>query len=101
MTSLDILVPYWGDPRLMRETVESVLAQDCDRWFLTVLDDCYSDPAIGDWMKTLNHPRVKYLRNEKNLGIVGNYQKMLTMATRELVMWLGCDDVLLPNYGLQ
>lgn len=98
MTSLDILVPYWGDPRLMRETVESVLAQDCDRWFLTVLDDCYSDPAIGDWMKTLNHPRVKYLRNEKNLGIVGNYQKMLTMATRELVMWLGCDDVLLPNY---
>lgn len=98
MTSLDILVPYWGDPRLMRETVESVLAQDCDRWFLTVLDDAYADPSIGEWMRTLNHPRVKYLRNEKNLGIVGNYQKLLGMATGELVMWLGCDDVLLPNY---
>jgi GT2 family glycosyltransferase len=98
LTSLDILVPYWGDPRLMRETVESVLAQDTDRWVLTVLDDAYADPAIGEWMKTLDHPRVRYLRNDKNLGIVGNYRKLLSMATQDLVMLLGCDDVLLPNY---
>lgn len=98
MALIDICVPYWGDPRLMRETVESILAQDSDQWVLTVLDDAYHDTSIGEWMMTLNHPRVKYLRNEKNLGIVGNYQKLLTMTKHELVMLLGCDDVLLPNY---
>lgn len=98
MALIDICVPYWGDPRLMRETVESVLAQDSDQWTLTVLDDAYSDTSIGEWMATLNHPRVRYLRNENNLGIVGNYQKMLTMVTQDLVMLLGCDDALLPNY---
>jgi GT2 family glycosyltransferase len=98
LASIDICIPYWGEPALMRETVESVLAQDSDRWFLTVLDDAYRDPAIGEWMATLNHPRVRYMRNDTNLGIVGNYRKLLGMATRELVMLLGCDDVLHPNY---
>ena len=97
-TSIDLCIPYWGDPAQMRECVESVLLQDDDRWHLTVLDDAYHDPAIGDWMRSLNHPRVTYLRNEKNLGIVGNYRKLLTLATRKLVVLLGCDDVLLPNY---
>ena len=35
--ALDILVPYWGDPDLMRETVDSVLAQDGNDWRLTVV----------------------------------------------------------------
>jgi glycosyltransferase involved in cell wall biosynthesis len=95
---IDICIPYWGDPGLMRKTVESVLAQDSDRWTLTVLDDAYSDRSVGEWMATLNHPRVRYFRNEKNLGIVGNYQKLLTMISHEMVMLLGCDDELMPNY---
>lgn len=95
---LDIFVPYWGDPALLRETVNSVLAQDCDDWFLTVLDDAYPDASVAQWFAQLNHPRVTYIRNEKNAGIVGNYRKCLASATHELVMLLGCDDVLLPNY---
>ena len=82
----------------MRKTVESVLAQDSEQWILTVLDDAYSDQTIGEWMSTLDHPRVRYLRNDKNLGIVGNYEKLLTMTTQKLVMLLGCDDELMPNY---
>lgn len=95
---IDICIPYWGDAGLMQKTVESVLVQDSDQWTLTVLDDAYADTSIGEWLSAMNHPRVRYFRNEKNLGIVGNYQKLLTMTTHELVMLLGCDDELLPNY---
>ena len=98
LASIDICVPYWGDPRLMRETVESVFAQDCDQWFLTIVDDAYPDLTVSKWIAELNDPRVRYLRNEKNLGIVGNYRNCLANVERELVMFLGCDDVLLPNY---
>ena len=40
---LDIFVPFWGDPAMLRETVESVLAQSNDQWLLTVVDDAYPD----------------------------------------------------------
>lgn len=96
--SIDIFVPFWGDPALLRETVESVLKQDSDEWFLTVLDDAYPDPTVAEWFAALKHPKIQYLRNEKNVGIVGNYRKCLASATRDLVVLLGCDDVLLPNY---
>lgn len=95
---LDIFVPYWGDPALLRETVHSVLQQDCDDWRLTVLDDAYPDSWAGPWLDGLADPRVRYVRNQTNLGIVNNYRKCLQEASSDLVLLLGCDDALHPNY---
>jgi glycosyltransferase involved in cell wall biosynthesis len=96
--ALDILVPYWGDPDLMRETVESVLAQERDDWRLLVVDDAYPDPRIFEWLTRLDDPRVTVVRHEVNVGITANYRECLARATQEHVVFLGCDDVLLPSY---
>lgn len=96
--ALDILVPYWGDPDLMRETVESVLAQDRDDWRLLVVDDAYPDPQIAQWLTDLGDPRVTVVRHRANVGITANYRECLARATAEHVVFLGCDDVLLPEY---
>ena len=95
---LDILVPYWGDPGLMRLTVESVLAQTSDDWRLTVVDDAYPDPQISDWLAAMDDPRIRSVRHEVNLGITDNYRHCLSLATQDLVVFLGCDDLLLPRY---
>jgi len=96
--ALDILVPYWGDPDLMRETVESVFAQERDDWRLLVVDDAYPDPQISEWLGVLDDPRVTVVRHETNFGITANYRECLARATQEHVVFLGCDDVLLPDY---
>ena len=96
--ALDILVPYWGDPDLMRETVESVVAQDRDDWRLLVVDDAYPDPQITEWLTGVDDPRVTVVRHPANLGITANYRECLARATQEHVVFLGCDDVLLPSY---
>jgi len=96
--ALDILVPYWGDPDLMRETVESVFAQDRNDWRLLVVDDAYPDPQISEWLGALDDPRVTVVRHETNIGITENYRECLARATQEHVVFLGCDDVLLPDY---
>ena len=96
--ALDILVPYWGDPDLMRETVESVFAQERDDWRLLVVDDAYPDPQITEWLSALDDPRVTVVRHAANLGITANYRECLARATQEHVVFLGCDDVLLPDY---
>ena len=43
---LDIMLPFWGEPRYLYETVEAVLRQTDERWRLTVVDDCYPDPKV-------------------------------------------------------
>ncbi|RYV51382.1 glycosyltransferase family 2 protein [Pengzhenrongella frigida] len=95
---LDILLPFWGDPALLRETVASVLAQRNDDWVLTVVDDAYPDESVADWFRDLGDPRVTYVRKPVNEGITANYRTCVGLATQEVVVILGCDDVLLPNY---
>lgn len=95
---LDIFIPYWGDPGYMKETVNSVLLQTSDDWLLTVVDDAYPNQEIHDFIAGLHDPRIKYIRKEVNGGITENYRSCVSLATEEVMVILGCDDVLLPNY---
>ncbi len=95
---LDILLPYWGEPALLRETVASVLAQRNGDWLLTVVDDAYPDESVAAWFAALEDPRVTYVRKPVNEGITANYRSCLARATQDLVVLLGCDDLLDPNY---
>jgi len=95
---LEIFVPFWGDPRMLQETVRSVQLQTSADWTLTVVDDAYPDPSVAAFFEGLDDPRITYLRNETNVGITDNYRRCLHLGTGELVVLLGCDDVLLPHY---
>lgn len=95
---LDILLPYWGDPALLREAVHSVLAQTDPHWRLVVVDDHYPDESVGSWVEELADPRVTYVRNETNLGITDNYRRCLDLASAEWIVFFGCDDLMLPDY---
>jgi glycosyltransferase involved in cell wall biosynthesis len=97
VTTVDILMPYFGDVALMRAAVHSVRAQDDARWRLTVVDDGRAD-GVPEWFAGIADPRVRYLRNEHNLGVTGNFNRCLDLVEHELVVLMGCDDLLLPNY---
>ena len=94
----EIFIPFWGEPALLFEAVESVRAQTDPDWRLTVVDDCYPDDSIAAWFDALADDRVTYLRNETNLGITDNYRRCLELATGEWLVFLGCDDLLRPAY---
>ncbi len=95
---LDIMLPYWGSPDYLFETVESVLHQDSDAWRLVVVDDRYPDERVPEYFAKVDDPRVTYVRNEVNLGITANYERCLELVESEYMMFLGCDDVMHPNY---
>lgn len=94
----EIFIPFWGDPRLLYLTVESVRAQVDRDWRLIVIDDCYPDESVAAWFATLDDDRVEYVRNDVNLGITENYREAIRRATGEHITILGCDDLLHPNY---
>jgi len=83
---------------MLRETVESVRAQSSGDWLLTVVDDAYPDDSVPAYFEAIDDPRIRYVRNETNKGITENYRTCVRLATEDVLVILGCDDVLLPNY---
>jgi glycosyltransferase involved in cell wall biosynthesis len=98
---LHLLVPYWGDPRLLDQTMASVLAQSDPRWRVTVIDDAYPDLAAQRTWDDHPDDRITFLRNEVNLGVAGNFEKARRLAEGQLVAFLGSDDLLHPSYVAQ
>ncbi len=94
---IDIFIPFWGDPQFLYAAVSSVRAQTSDNWRLTVVDDCYPEDVSG-YFGNLNDTRITYLRNPENLGIIRNFAKCQSLAEGEYTVFMGCDDLLLPNY---
>ncbi len=96
--TVDVLFPFYGDVELMKLAVLSVLRQSHADFRLIVVDDGYPDDSIPGWFASLNDDRVTYERNETNLGANGNYRKCLTKVTNDLVVVMGADDMMEPNY---
>ncbi len=96
--ALDIFIPYWGDAGYMKQAVDSVLAQNSGDWFLTVVDDAYPDDEVRRYVEGLEDARIKYIRKEVNEGITENFRSCVSLATQDVVVVMGCDDELLPNF---
>ena len=95
--TFDIMLPYYGDVSLMQAAVRSVMAQSDPDWRLTVVDDG-QEPGVPEWFAELGDDRVRYERNEQNLGVTRNYRKCIGLAEVEYLIMMGTDDIMLPNY---
>lgn len=94
------MLPHYGRLDLVQDTVRSVLAQDDPHWRLTVVDDSgeLPDQGLAAWCESLGEPRVRYLRNDRNLGINRNFQRCVDLVEHELAVVIGMDDLMLPDY---
>lgn len=101
MTLVHFVMPYWGDPAMLDQAVDSVLAQSDPDWCLTIVDDAYPDRRPGERYAAHPDERVEYVRNAQNLGVAGNFEECRLRARGELVVFLGSDDLLLPRYVAQ
>ncbi|MFH8972640.1 glycosyltransferase family 2 protein [Streptomyces sp. NPDC017890] len=97
MQTLDIMLPHYGDTGLMQAAVNSVLDQTDKDWRLTVVDDG-SEEGVPEWFASLGDSRVRYLRNEQNLGITRNFRKCVELVESTHFTMLGSDDLLMPTY---
>lgn len=94
------MFPYYGDVAMMKAAVSSVLAQDDKDFRFTIVDDGYPDDTLPEYFAGLvaADDRVRYYRNEVNLGANGNYKKCVGLVEHDIVVIMGADDLMLPNY---
>jgi glycosyltransferase involved in cell wall biosynthesis len=84
-----------GEP-FVREAVASVLGQSFTDLELLVVDDASTDGTVHI-VESFGDPRVRLLRNERNVGQVPSLNLGLRVARGELVSRLDADDRMLPS----
>jgi glycosyltransferase involved in cell wall biosynthesis len=94
---LTIAIPFYQGHAYLRAAIASVLRQTSPNWKLVVCDDG-PEAGTAELVAFFTDPRIRYLRNERNLGMAGNWNRCLEVAETDLVNLLHNDDELLPNY---
>jgi glycosyltransferase involved in cell wall biosynthesis len=97
--SVAIGLPVYNGAAFIGEAVESILAQTFRDFELIISDNASTDEteAICRSYAEADH-RVRYLRNEQNVGAVRNYNRLFEMCRSEYFKWAAHDDVLAPEY---
>lgn len=80
----------------VREAVDSVLEQTFTDFELLVVDDASTDTTLAA-LESYDDPRIRILRNERNIGQVPSLNRGLTEARGAYVARLDADDRMLPG----
>jgi glycosyltransferase involved in cell wall biosynthesis len=95
---VSVIVPVYNQLPFIRETADSVLAQDHANLELVLSDDGSTDGTVDILREYAERdPRVRVVASERNTGIAGAFNRALDAHTGEYIAWLGGDDVMLPG----
>lgn len=98
--TFSIVVPLYNTPpRFLKEMIQSVINQTYGNWELCMADGSDAEhPEVEKicWKYGKKDSRIRYKKLEKNLGISGNTNACLDMATGDYIGLFDHDDLLHP-----
>ncbi len=96
---VSVVITTFNRPQYLREAMQSVLAQVYRAIELVVVDDA-SDPETRQAVESFRDPRIRYIRNDRNLGSAESLNQGLRAATGTYVAILDDDDLWLSEEKL-
>lgn len=94
---VSILIPTYNRNSLVKNAVLSALEQNYPSFEVIVCDD-YSTDNTQSVIMEIESSRLRYYRNNKNLGMAGNYRRLTNeLAKGEWMLILSDDDILTDN----
>ena len=92
-----IVVPLYRTPKgYLKELIESIEAQTYVKWELCLADGS-PDNKLEMLVKSYQDERIKYRYIGENLGISGNTNKAVEMATGDFIVLCDHDDLITPD----
>ncbi|MBC8523871.1 MAG: glycosyltransferase family 2 protein [Chlorobium phaeobacteroides] len=91
-----VTIPMYNNERFISQTIESILSQTYTDFELLVYDDNSTD-ASYEIAKSFVDPRMRVVRNDKNLGPEGNWNKAIEEVRGKYVKLICGDDILYPK----
>ena len=98
-TRVSIGLPVYNAEKYLREAMASILAQTFTDFELVISDNASTDataPICQEFAKS--DPRIRYFRNDRNLGAAPNFNRVFELSAGRYFKWAACDDVLAPEF---
>jgi glycosyltransferase involved in cell wall biosynthesis len=99
---LSVCMPTYNYARYLPEAIQSVLMQTFTDLELIIIDDCSRDNSaaiIADYAR--QDRRIVALINDRNIGMVANWNRALATARGEYIKFLFGDDALADRTALE
>ena len=95
-SSVSVIIPNYNYGHLLIEAVESVLTQTVPSDEILIIDDCSSDNSWEAMQLFAN--QAKLVRNEKNLGVIQNFNKAVSLTSGNYIAFVGADNKIRCDY---
>jgi len=94
--TLGVCIPTYNRSKYLRECLDHFIPQVMKYEYpIYISDNDSTDDTKEVFIKAKRrYDRIFYSKNDKNLGIAGNFEKVLNMATTEYVWIFGDDDLI-------
>lgn len=96
---MSFVVPCFKLGHLLAECIESILGQTYSDFELLIMDDCSPDNT-ETVARSFSDNRIRYLRNESNLGHIRNYNMGIKLSKGKYIWLISADDRLRRTYVL-
>jgi glycosyltransferase involved in cell wall biosynthesis len=93
---VSICIPTYNRRDLLAKAIRSCQAQTYPHFEIIITDNSTTDDS-AKMVASLAEPRIRYFRNEKNLGGLGNVEKGLGLVRGKYVKLLMDDDIIKPR----
>ena len=93
-------VPVYNEESSIPRCLDSILAQDFRDFEVVVCDNASTD-GTREVVEAYaaRDPRIRLFTNEKNQGLIHNFNRAFELTRGEFFRWVGADDWLEPAYA--
>lgn len=96
MARISVILPAFNAQSTIRDSIQSIIDQSYKDWELIVINDGSTDKT-KDVVQSFADPRILFLENDGNKGLVYTLNRALLLAQGYYVARMDADDISLPT----
>jgi glycosyltransferase involved in cell wall biosynthesis len=94
--AISVLMPFYNPGPYLAESIDSILRQQFSDFEFIILNDGSTDGSEAI-VREYSDPRIRYLENDRNRGLVYTLNRGLQEAKAPLLARMDADDIALPE----
>ncbi|MFL5763723.1 MAG: glycosyltransferase family 2 protein [Bacteroidia bacterium] len=91
-----VLMPVHNVEKYLHEAIDSILGQTFRDYIFLIINDGSTDNS-EEIVLSYADPRIRYVRNEKNIGLVATLNRGLELIDTRYIIRMDSDDISVPE----
>lgn len=92
---ISVIIPFYNAEKFIEESINSIINQSYRNLEIILLNDGSTDIS-EEIVSKINDSRIRYFRNNQNLGYLKSVNKLLSLATGDYIAFHDADDISAP-----